>query len=785
MKISYAPRRTAKKWTNTDMTWQEITQRLSTTKRTPETIEQYLKLSAKEQSEIKDVGGFVAGHLKEGRRRKGHVLSRSALALDIDFAPEHVWLTLAEEVDWQAAVYTTHKHTPQHPRVRLVIPLSRDVSAEEYVPLARAVAAKIGIDMFDDSTYEPQRLMFWPSTSTDGEYIFDTFDGPLLDPDTMLGEYDDWRDASTWPVSSRQAHAPASTTELKQADPSTKTGIVGAFCRAYPINEAITQFLSDVYTPTDQPGRYTYIPGETTAGLVIYDDTYAYSHHGTDPAGQVLCNAFDLVRIHKFGDLDEDPTARSGGSAPSFRKMEAWAEKLDAVRTEQNRAAAEEFKKITGQDGAWLETLDLEYDRKGGIKPTLTNLVTLLSNDPSLSGIAYDEMAGSIVARGLLPWDRPKEGNVPWRDVDDAHLSVYVEKNFARFAERDIRNALATVADKRTFNPVKEFLKKLPEWDGVPRVDTLLIDYLGATDDDYTRAVTRKTLVAAVRRILHPGCKFDTMLILVGKQGIGKSTLVARLAGPWFNDSLSLTDTRDKTAAEKLQGFWILEFGELAGMRKADIEALRSFLSRQDDIYRGAYERRVSRHPRRCIFFGTTNAENGFLTDPAGNRRMWPVEVKEIPGAKTWDLDKDLIAQIWAEAKVLEKRGEPLHLTGEVAKMALERQREAIESDEREGMVASYLERPLPRNWHELDEFNRAAFYQMPRPNDESDLVPRDLVSVLEVWCECLGKRSADLTRRDSIWITNTLKKLGWAPTRSNRWRGPYGKQKTFEKVGV
>lgn len=187
-----------------------------------------------------------------------------------------------------------------------------------------------------------------------------------------------------------------------------------------------------------------------------------------------------------------------------------------------------------------------------------------------------------------------------------------------------------------------------------------IIKYLGADDNAYTRAVTRKTLCAAVCRVQRPGCKFDSMLVLNGPQGIGKSTLIAQLAGEWFSDSLSLNDTKDKTVAEKLQGYWILEIGELAGLRKTEVETLRFFLSKQNDIYRVSFGKRATPHLRQCVFFGTTNAETGYLRDTTGNRRFGPVKT---PGSKTrhsWDLDEHEIRQIWTEALEYVNAGEKL-----------------------------------------------------------------------------------------------------------------------------
>lgn len=779
LKISTAPRRTSTKWLNSTIDWAELCERLAQTHRTPETLAQFLKMTHAEQSDVKDVGGFVAGHLAEGRRKKGSVLCRSALALDIDFGTPDVWLTLAEELTCAACVYTTHKHTPEAPRLRIVVPLAREVSAEEYVPVARGFASRIGMDYFDDSTYEPHRLMYWPSTPVDGEYECLTFEGEPLDPDVILDGYTNWQDASTWPMSTRQVSVVASTAS-KQEDPREKSGIVGAFCKAYTIQEAIEAFIPAYEAISED--RYTYTPGEATGGLVVYENgLFAYSHHGSDPAGQQLCNAFDLVRLHKFGELDRDAQGASGGKAPSYKEMTAWAADLPEVRSQLLLAAVDEFETVTGESGEWMAGLDLETDKAGKLRPTLPNLVTLLRADPNLKGIAYDELWCSIAVKDILPWARPA---LPWRDVDDANLAAYVEERFARFAERDLKNALAIVADERKFHPVRDYLKTLPTWDGIERVDTLLVDYLGAEDDEYTRAVTRKLLCAAVRRAKRPGVKFDTMLVLAGPQGIGKSTLIARLGGDWFNDSLSLADTRDKTAAEKLQGFWIHEFGELAGLRKADTESLRSFLSRQDDIYRGAYERRVSRHPRQCVFFGTTNAEDGFLTDPAGNRRMWPVDVTGDCIAKPWDLTDRDVAQIWSEAVTLERAGEPLHLTGAVARMAKDRQRDAIEVDERVGMIAEFLDRQITSDWAKLSASERRNWFMGIAPDSEPrELVQRDSVSVIEIWCECLDKRQADLSRRDSYWIGNALRKLGWEAGKNPLHRGPYGRQRAFIRL--
>lgn len=773
MQIAVAKSRFAKTWTHQDLTWEDLCARLEEPKRTKETIAEYLVMPKTRQADIKDVGGFIGGILRDGKRRKGHVESRSILALDLDYAQGDIWLTLAEECRWEACVYTTHKHTPDEPRLRLLLPLTRSVTEEEYGPLGRVIAAQIGIDYFDDTTYEAHRLMYWPSASLDGEYVFQRLEGELLDPDELLGE--GWRDASTWPLSSRQVALPRSR-GARQVDPTTKDGLIGAFCRAHSITDAMRTFLADVYEPTSTDDRWTYKPGEASNGVVIYDDLWSYSHHNTDPAGGQLTNSFDLVRLHRFGLLDEGakegtPTNR----LPSYTAMTDLAREDEATKTELLGEAAAEFKALEGEQGDPDWQSRLTYDRKGIIESTSTNLRLILENDAALRPIVFNQLRDGLEITGPVPWDSPSRF---WRDQDDAQLTLYIESKYGRFTDRDFRVAVTGVADNRRYHPIREYLESLPAWDGVARVETLLVDYLGAEDSAYVRAVTRKTLCAAIQRVYQPGCKFDSILVLSGPQGIGKSTLVARLARDWFNDSLNLSDTRDKTAAEKLQGAWIVEIGELAGMRKAEVETMRSFISRQDDVYRASFGRHATPHPRQCVFFGTTNAAT-FLNDAAGNRRFWPVEVPGGATRKPWDLTDADVAQLWAETLVIRERGERLYLEGAEAETAQQMQQGAMEVDDRVGVVEEYLNRPLPENWDELTPFERRNYLSGSEfgtgPSDGT--IKRTQVCVMEVWCEGLGRDKAALTRRDSYAITAMLRSLGWTTTRKTLRVPHYGKQ--------
>lgn len=781
MKISLGNSRTSRSWKIKEISWEDFAKRCSQTIRTAETVQEYRKLPKGQQDNIKDVGGFVGGELRNGIRKKDSVINRCLLTLDADYADEDFWGQLEMFFDFRCIIYSTHKHTPETPRLRLIIPLSRPVSSDEYTAIARRIAADIGIEQFDDTTYQPHRLMYWPSTSADGEFVFKERDGSPIDADAVLSRYKDWRDASEYPVSSRQKKI-VSHSLKKQADPLTKPGIVGAFCRAYSIPEAIDTFLSDVYEPSALTGRYDYIPADSVAGVVVYDDKYAYSHHATDPACGKLCNAFDLVRIHKFSYLDKDDS--DSEKAPSFKAMMDFAQNDGKVKTQtlsdKQAAAEEEFTVYTDDDAEWRQKLTV--NRRGDVENTIQNLTLILQNDEDLKGIVFNELSDCIEIKGDVPWQHPSKY---WRDADDAQLLTYLTYHYGKFTRVNYDIALAKVVDDRSFHPIREFLGGLPEWDGIERVDTLLTDYLGAEDNKYTRAVIRKTLCGAIARVMVPGIKFDTMLVLSGPQGIGKSTIISKLCGEWFNDSLLLSDTKDKTAAEKLQGFWILEIGELAGLKKTEIETLRGFISRQNDVFRASFGRRATPHLRQCIFIGTTNAEHGYLRDTTGNRRFFPVRVSGNSLKKPWQLTQDEINQIWAEALVYYKQNEPLILDAETEAFAKNLQREAMETDEREGMVREYLDTLLPEKWNDMSLYERRNFLNGSEFGEVAlkGTVKRQKVCNMEIWCECFGKAKADLKRLDANAISTIMAKMeGWKKSAKKSRFGMYGVMAGYER---
>lgn len=770
--IAYGASRQALKWSNKTISFENLKERLKHTLRTPESAEEYAKMSKADRDQAKDHGGFVAGVLIGGRRKVDTVESRSMISLDGDRIDVAFLDGFEEHMPYAAALYTTHSSTEEKPRVRIIIPMTRDATPEEFAAVSRYLAQMLGIDYFDECSYLPNQLMYWPSTPSNGSFVYKETEGPWLNPDDILTAHPEWTDPTRLPTSSRESQA-AVTTGKKVQDPLTKDGVVGLFNRVYyPIQKALETFLDDVYEPTASDQRWHLIESSSMAGVEIKEDKFVYSHHAKDPAYLKLCNAFDIVRIHRFGDLDDKA---------SFKEMRKFAMSLDEVKM---RAAEERLQEAgadfedPADDDSWKARLVYE-PRTLKLENSLHNIQLILENDPLLRDIVFNQLADGMEITGPVPWKHPAKF---WRDQDDAQLISYVDSHYGSFSARNYEIAVTKVTDDRSYHPIREMFEALPPWDGVHRVDTLLIDYLGAQDNPYVRAVTRKALCAAYDRVFNPGIKYDYMIVLNGDQGIGKSTLIAKLGMEWFSDSLSLSDMNDKTAAEKLQGYWILEIGELAGMKKADIDKVKAFVSRQDDKYRASFGRRVTPHLRQCIFFGTTNTENGYLRDITGNRRFWNVKVTGNGKYQPWDLDAETIQMIWAEAMVLAKAGEPLYLPPELEAMAKEEQVLAMEHDEREGVVAEYLDTLLPENWDELNVYQRREFIRDTEdPTRPRGTVRREAVSNIEIWCECFGKNKEDLRPQDSYNISAIMIRMrGWQKTADRPYLPIYGRQRVY-----
>ena len=764
LKITTGQNRKSTNWITQSMKWSDFVAKISKPIRTEEKIEEFLKFNKSKQDELKDVGGFVAGTLKDGRRKAENVIDRCIVTLDADNiepGKTNEVLRKAASLGCSYAVYSTRKHTGYKPRLRILIPLDTEVTPDKYEPIARKIASLIDMQIMDNSTFEASRLMYWPSCSQDSEFVFAYEDKPFASSEGILKLYKNWQDCNDWPK--LQTENEIIKKEIsKQKDPLEKENIIGAFCRVYDIPTVIDKYLSDIYIPGDIPDKYTYAQGSVANGATVYGDgKWLYSYHATDPASRILCNSFDLVRIHRFKDLDDEakegtPTNR----LPSFTEMCRLAlddkdVALEYEKTKLNIAKSDFEQNVDTADG--LETDNISWRLEKLVKNTTTglidksiaNAVTILSNDINLKdNMVFDRFSNRFLITKKLPWDRfgmtyPRL----WTDSDDAELRFYLERNYDKFKGKDmINDALLILKNRNSINVAKQYFENLPKHDGITRLETLFIDYLGAEDTAYTRATTRKIFVAAVARAMtERPVKFDNMIILTGPQGIGKSTLLSKMAGDWFTDNI--VDFSSKDTLLILQNCLIAEVAELQSFKKADVNTLKMFLGQQTDKFRAPYERREEEHPRHCVFFGTTN-DREFLRDSTGNRRYWPIECGVIKAKKNVfvELDNEK-EQIWAEAVKLFKMGEKLYLDSELENEAKKQQRERLEEDPWESAIVDYLNTEIHEDWFEIGL------------DASGNMILRDRVSVSEILKDCLDIPVRQQDRQSRNRVLSILQK--------------------------
>lgn len=789
--ISIGNSRKTSFWPKAEMLWSEFTDRLKTPVRGSEKLEEYLAFAKSKQDDLKDVGGFVGGTFLGNRRKTNCLESRDLITLDMDNIPAGGSGDILKRVGGlgcSAAVYSTRKHAGFAPRLRVVLPLDRTASPDEYEPAARKVAELLGIGFCDPTTFEGARLMYWPSCSMDSEYIFELYDHPFCSLDGLLRMYQDWRNVASWPqvpgIEAIERHRVA-----KQEDPTIKRGTIGAFCRTYSITQAMERFIDGMYESTDIAGRYTYTGGSTVGGVIVYDnDLFLYSHHATDPCSGQLVNAFDLVRLHLFGDKDAEakegtPTNRM----PSFVAMSHLAQEDEEVSALMAKEKLQQARDAFGAQGSeeaeddidWIRRLTRDGNAK--IEKTINNAVIVLEHDPLLKDkIVTDEFAGCGLVLGKLPWNA-NDVKRRWEDVDYAGFYNYMELFYGITGREKLDNALLIVSSRHKINDVKEYLTNLA-WDGVKRVEGLLHEYLGAENSTYTRAVMRKSLCAAVSRAVIGSTKYDNMPIITGPQGIGKSTFLAILGKDWFSDSLTTFEGKD--AAELIQGTWINEIGELTAFSKQETQTIKQFLSKTDDIYRAAYGRQTKKYPRRCVFFGTSN-DGEFLKDTTGNRRFWPIDVGVCePTKSVWNELIKEVDQIWAESYTYWMLGEPLYFSKELERLAEEEQEKHRESSSREGLILDFLDQEVPENWDQMSVSARKMFLQGSiKVPEEQRALKRDKICAAEIWVECFGGDLKYMKRLDSTEINAVLTNCrGWKKNKSSMRYGPYGTQRGFQR---
>jgi len=833
MKIATARTKTSKRWRTCEISWEAFLDSLRTPMRTAETMREYKAMAKSERDRVKEsAGGFVGGALTCGQRKTEFVKERWMITLDADDAVPKQWEKVVALLDFRMCCYPTHSSTEDQPRLRWVIPTDRAMTPDEYPAVSRLVASWIGIETVDPTTHDLARLFFYPSVPKDAPYELREQDGPLLSVDEVLATYGDndaWRDTTLWPIAKKESEVRVRNVQ-KAGDPLEKPGIVGLFCRTYDVEDAIAEFIPEVYTPCEHNGRYTYAGGSTFGGAIVYDDgRFLYSNHATDPCCGMSVNAFDLVRIHKFGQLDADAGERTAvTNLPSYKEMVRWASGLDEVAklqvAEGIARASDDFSDLLeGDEPADIHDPDWETKlardpKTGVVRETRTNAKLYIRNLPEFKDkLGYNPMTDSITVCGDLPWRKRRravhkaragvkkvskfddifgdgtewEGNrgaeKEWQETDwpdfYAHMEQYGFDTGRNKVNGMLDGALLSVALERTYHPIKDPLKDL-EWDGVERLDTMFIRWLGAEDNELNRVITRRWMIAAVDRIVRPGCQFDQILITCGPQGLGKTKMLRLLSRGFYTCSID-DPSMSKGTAEKLKGVWIVEFGELDKVRKADQNTLKNFITATEDRYRSAYARDAKTYKRQCVFAGTSN-NGAFLRDDTGERRYWVMPVKGIGDRGELRGFEDEVDQLWAEAAVRWKERmhefrEPgqtqdqvnlyLYLKENHLEAEMQKRREMYKLPDNDRVdVLGYLEMLRPANWYDMPAYERRNFARGDWLGDyETCTLRLDKVCIKELKYELFdGRSDKDLRLGDILDSAD-----GWK-------KGPKGRNKAY-----
>ena len=338
----------------------------------------------------------------------------------------------------------------------------------------------------------------------------------------------------------------------------------------------------------------------------------------------------------------------------------------------------------------------LDTTEKGGVRNSIKNCLMVFQHDPLLSGaIAYNLLTDRTDVVKPIGYDRSPSASMT--DTDMKYIRLYLEENYDLTSEKKIMDAADLAAHQNSYHPIRDFLNSLT-WDGTERIRYCLHHFLGAEADEYTFQALRLFLLGAIHRAFRPGCKFEVMLCLVGGQGAGKSTFFRLLAGKdeWFSDDLRKLD--DENVYRKLQGHWIIEMSEMIATANAkSIEEIKSFLSRQKEVYKIPYETHPADRLRQCVFGGTSNAMDFLPLDRSGNRRFLPVQVcpeqAEVHILEDEAASRAYLQQVWAEAMTIYRTGDwKLTFSPEMVRYLKAHQKDFMPEDTKAGMIQAFLD---------------------------------------------------------------------------------------------
>lgn len=747
--IATAPKRDSKRWQQQKTTWDEI-----------------LKWPV---SDKKECGNYILGTLNGPVRRKTTIVDRCAITIDVD-KPDADFIARAQVLfmDTCCLIHTTYSSAPDQPRYRLILPTSRKLTPDEYVRAVEVLMDRLGAEHCDVGSREPERYMFKPSEQQPGWFKRWVLDGEPIDVEELLKDFQD--DLSDEPISRHHTR--------NKRDPFTIDGAIGAFNRAY---RDLDELIRVYELPYERSGdnRWHLVGARSVAGMgeIRGVEGLYFSHHVHDPAFGQTCSAFDLVRLHRFSDLDEGLDKRTNlTKLPSFNAMlELAAEDervmLEMVGVDFSQVDADDLDNVSWRAG-------LRYrPRTGALIDDISNWDVITEKEPVFRGLYYNELTMAVETETDLPWRTLEQGGPVFMAIDRAALCLYLERIYKLRPSRSFVDELInTTALKRYQNPLRAHLKSLV-WDGKPRLETCLP---GVAVTGYTRMVARKSLVAAVARVLNPGCKWDHTLVLFGPEGLGKSYWIERMS-LGYSATLGRIDNKDTLLT--MYRSWIMIADEGYSLRKADSDALKEFLTRTADVFRMPYDREAVLHKRHCVIWSTTNDEV-FLRRQEGNRRFLIVRCEQRFDFNS--LTEHYIDQVWAEAVHYYENGETLFLDDADSQVAELEREQFIEEDALAGVIEEFLDMLVPPNYERWTP-ERRQMWLRTRTDDEFEergSVQQQQTCSAQLWVEAFGNRLGDHRRQDLLQINAILKRLkGWRALPGRHRIPHYGAQLVFERV--
>ncbi len=752
--IFTAPRRDSARWRADVITWEELCGWADT------------------PGSRKESGNYVLGRFTGARRSNRTLRDRCALTLDSDSAPRDFADRAALLLPGAALLHTTYSHTPDSPRWRVIIPLDRRVNAEEYHALACQMMQLLGWSSFDVGSVQPARYMFRPAASRKEWYQHVVVPGAPLAVDAQL---------ATW--NPDLARLPVPRPSRRKRDPFDLGGAVGAFNRAYDDWDQLIQAYDLPYEPAGEADRYHLVGASSAAGMGPMADApgLVFSHHVNDPAYGHACSAFDLVRLHRFGHLDEDASPDTPlNRLPSHTAMLDLATKDKRVTREMLQLVKDDFDQLDPDaddpdDDDWRLNLSVN-PRTGRPDNVVANFDLLAANDPVLQGLVFNELSLAVETAVDLPWRPRSKGTPVFSDVDVVQLSYYLEREYQwKIVKTDLGDLVRATAQRRHINPVRDYLESLV-WDGEPRLETCLP---GVRPTPFTRLVARKCLTAAVARIMEPGIKWDHTLVLYGDEGLGKSYWIDLMSR---GHSATLGNIRDKDTLLAMQRSWIMVADEGYSLRKADADVQKEFLTRTTDVFRMPYDRDSVAHPRHCVIWSTTNDEV-FLRRQQGNRRFLIVKCEEMVDFSK--LTEEWVDQVWAEAVHLWRQGELLWLTREESQLAQVEREPFTEEDDLPGIVQEYLDTPVPDDWSARSAQSRITWrHNLAEGMEQPGTATIKETCTVQLWVEALERRLGDRTRNDLLQLANVMKNLpGWQPLPGRHRIPGYGPQQVWVRT--